>query len=228
MEKPTYVLVHGAWGGAWCWRDLAKVFDARGVRFLTLDLPSSRGGASPTTDLSDDARSLALVANTGSPVTLVGHSYGGAVITEAAPHIEHLKGLIYIAALVPDAGESATDVSRLVRARTQLDSAIKLDGEILSLKSELVPSALYGQCSKEVKEWATSKLSTQTLASFRQARTAVSTPAPRRYIRCSDDHAVDPSLQALMAGRCDESIEIYSDHSPFLSHPEELADVLLD
>ena len=228
MSTPTLVLVHGAWGGAWCWRDLIQVLDDKRVPYLTLDLASSRVGASITTDLSDDARALVAASNIGAPVVLVGHSYGGAVISEAAHRIERLEGLVYIAALIPEIGESATDCSRRVRVRTELDSAIRLDGEILKLEPDLVPSALYGRCTKSNQDWATSMLSTQTLASFRQVRSGPDCAAPSLYIRCLDDRAVDPSLQELLSIDCDETVDMDSDHSPFLSNPQRLAELLIE
>lgn len=226
MPSPTFILVHGAWSGAWCWRDLIKELDRRGVPWRAMDLPSSRPGAPAATNLTDDANAVAACATEG-PVVLVGHSYGGAVITEVAPLVAGLASLIYIAALVPDAGESATDVARTVQVRTELDRAIEFDGDVLRLNAELAPSALYGQCSPEDQRWATAQLTTQTLSSFRSARTSAAVAVPSRYIKCLSDHAVDPSLQSVLAARCDELVELESDHSPFLSHPSELADALL-
>ena len=91
MNETTYILVHGAWGGAWCWRDVGVELTARGVQWTVLDLPSSTHGAHPNTYLSDDAREVIEVAKLDGPVVLVGHSYGGAVITEAAEQIPNLE-----------------------------------------------------------------------------------------------------------------------------------------
>jgi pimeloyl-ACP methyl ester carboxylesterase len=157
----------------------------------------------------------------------VGHSYAGAVITQAAPLVDRLDSLFYIAATVPEIGQSHSDTARLVRVRTEMDSAIHLDGDILRLDLESAALALYQESSPELREWAKSRLSTQTLASFRGARTAASVDVPTRYVLCRHDHALDPSLQELVSNRCDEVIEIDSDHCPFLSHTEELADILV-
>lgn len=178
-------------------------------------------------DLAADAAVVVAAASTGGPVILVGHSYGGAVITEAAPSIAILKRLIYIAALVPEIGQSATDTSRLVRVRTELDSAIEVDGPLLRLNREPAALALYQDSTSEIREWASSQLSTQTLASFRSVRSAAPVGAFSRFVLCRHDQAIDPSLQELLAGLCDEVLEINSDHSPFLSHPVELCEALL-
>ncbi|MFZ1063483.1 MAG: alpha/beta fold hydrolase [Acidimicrobiales bacterium] len=228
MENPVFVLVHGAWGGSWCWRDLVALFTERHVDVHCVDLPSSRVGATASVGLEDDVRELARATSGLERVVLVGHSYGGVVITEAAPRIESIERLVYVAALVPLVGESATDVSRVVRVRTELDDAIEVDGDHLRLNNERAGSALYGECSPETRQWAVSQLSTQTIASFRSPRTSLATGRPTFYIKCRNDRAIDPGLQKVLATRCDEHLELASDHSPFLSHPQELLHALLD
>ncbi|MBW4077746.1 MAG: alpha/beta hydrolase [Acidobacteria bacterium] len=228
MSSPIFVLVHGGWAGAWCWRDLTRVLDARGATWRALDLPSSQVGTSATTDLRDDASSVVEVTRGAGPVLLVGHSYGGSVITEAAPDIEDLRGLIYVAALLPQRGESSTDASRAAKARTRLDEAIYVDGEILRLRPDIARDALYNDCDAELAQWALDHLSTQTLASFRSVRTSVDLDVRTRYITCSEDRAIDPATQSIMADRCDDVTVLSSGHSPFLSQPVALADALLN
>jgi pimeloyl-ACP methyl ester carboxylesterase len=228
VTRPIYLLVHGAWGGAWCWDEVVKELNSRGAAWRTVNLPSSQIGIDPTSNLDDDAKVVADAANgIDASVILVGHSYAGAVITQAAPLVDRLDSLFYIAATVPEIGQSHSDTARLVRVRTEMDSAIHLDGDILRLDLEPAALALYQESTPELREWAKSRLSTQTLASFRGARTAASVNVPTRYVLCRHDHALDPSLQELVSNRCDEVIEIESDHCPFLSHTEELADILV-
>jgi len=228
VTQPILLLVHGAWGGAWCWDEVVKELDTRGAAWRTVDLPSSQIGIDPTSDLDADAKVVANAANgVDAPVILVGHSYAGAVITQAAPLVNRLDGLFYIAATVPEIGQSHSDTARLVRVRTEMDRAIHLDGDILRLDLEPATLALYQESTLELREWAKSRLSTQTLASFRGARTAASVDVSTRYVLCRNDHALDPSLQELVSQRCDEVVEIDSDHCPFLSHAEELVDILV-
>jgi len=228
VNRPTYILVHGAWGGAWCWEKFTKDLDARGAQWRTLDLPSSQLDGDPNSDLAADAAVVIEVANeVEGPVVLVGHSYAGAVITEAAPLVRSLKGLFYIAATVPDIGQSHSDTARLVRARTEMDSAVHVDGLLLRLDVDAAALALYQDCTPELREWAKSHLSIQTLASFRGVRTSPSVDVPSRYVLCRQDQALDSTLQELVSQRCSEVIEIDSDHSPFLSHSEQLAEILV-
>jgi len=160
-------------------------------------------------------------------VVLVGHSYGGTVITEAAPGVAGLECLIYIAALIPLVGESTTDAVQSVKVRTRLDDAIRVQGQLLVLDEQLAPNALYNDCTKDDASRAVKQLTTQTLQSFRNVRTQHSVEATSVYIACANDRAVDPDVQALMASRCNEILTLKSDHSPFLSHPKLLADALL-
>ena len=148
MEESTYVLVHGAWGGAWCWDEFTKDLDGRSVRWRAVDLPSSRVGSDPLSDLAADAAIVTAAASAvEGPVILVGHSYAGAVITEAASHVPNLESLFYIAATVPEVGQSHSGTARLVRVRTLMDSAIRVEGPLLLLDMEIAPLALYQESS---------------------------------------------------------------------------------
>ena len=148
------------------------------------------------------------------------------VATEVAPSIAHLERIIYIAALVPNVGQSATDTSREVRVRTLLDEAIEVDGDYLRLRAPLARAALYDDCTTEVADWAIAQLSSQTIASFRSPRTSTTSNTASLYIKCEKDHAIDPSLQDIMAARCDDVATLCSGHCPFLSTPSDLCDLL--
>ena len=227
MTNPAYLLVHGAWGGAWCWNEVTPHLDHRGITWRAVDLPSSRVGADPGSDLAVDAAVVVEAANAlDCPVVLVGHSYAGSVITEAAPGVPKLAGLFFIAATVPEVGQSHSDVARLVAVRTAMDDAIRLDGDILRLDVDAAAMALYHESTPELREWATARLSTQTLASFRGARTSGTVDVTSRYVLCQHDRALDPSLQELVSQRCDEVVALASDHCPFLSHSEALTDLM--
>lgn len=226
MTDATYVLVHGAWGGPWCWRDLTRELDERNLSWRAVDLPSAQAGGDPLADLDQDAAVAAAACEGFANVVLVAHSYGGAVVGEAQHFVGELSRVVYVAALVPALGESATDVSRLVRVRTRLDEAMSLDGPILRLDPAIALDALYHDCDEATQSWAINQLSTQTLASFRSPRRGVAVPIATRYVLCRDDRAIDPSLQEFLAGRCDERVELASGHSPFFSHPRELADLI--
>ena len=222
------ILVHGAWGGAWCWRDLTHQLDERHQAWLAVDLPSSRHGAPATTSLYDDADEVVQTSRFAESVVLVAHSYGGAVALEAASRIPNLERIVFVAALVPNVGHTPTQASRETKVRTLLDDAIEVDGDYLRLNPNRAPLALYNTCGPSIAQWATEHLSSQTIASFRSPRTATQLHLPTTYVRCNDDRAMDPTLQDVFASRCDRVVSIESDHSPMLSQPAALAALLLD
>jgi pimeloyl-ACP methyl ester carboxylesterase len=227
MTRPTYLLIHGAWGGSWCWRDLVAEFERRGVAWAVVDLPSSIYGVDAATDLTDDVATVLALGEQLESVLIVAHSYGGVVATESADAMTNLKGIIYVSALIPLPGAGATSTVRELPIMTKLDEAIEVDGGYFRLNPEIAPFAIYNSCSPEVAEWATRMLSTQTRASFSSLRTAPQCTVPTLYVKCSLDHAVDPQLQDLMATRCDEAITLESDHSPMLSQPVNLCHTVL-
>ncbi|MFI5921995.1 esterase/lipase family protein [Streptomyces anulatus] len=104
-DKPAIVLVHGFWGGAAHWAKVITELHRRGFGSL-------HAVENPLTSLADDAeRTRKMVRQIDGPVVLVGHSYGGAVITEAGD-LPNVTGLVYIAAFAPDAGESPGQISQ--------------------------------------------------------------------------------------------------------------------
>ena len=102
--KPTIVLVHGAFADASGWNGVVAKLEAGGYRVIA--------AANPLRGLKSDAESVsALVKSIDGPVILVGHSYGGEVITEAANGKSNVTALVYVAGFLPDAGESALSLS---------------------------------------------------------------------------------------------------------------------
>jgi len=102
-NKPNIVLVHGFWGGAAHWAKVIVELNCRGYDSL-------HAVENPLTSISDDAeRTQKMIKQIDAPVLLVGHSYGGAVIT-AAGDLPNVVGLVYVAAFAPDAGESLAQI----------------------------------------------------------------------------------------------------------------------
>jgi pimeloyl-ACP methyl ester carboxylesterase len=103
-ENPTIVLVHGAFADSTAWNPVISRLAAQGVDAIAV--------ANPLRSLEGDAQYVRDVVNgVGGPVILVGHSYGGLVITEAATGLDPVRALVYVAAFVPDHGESAFSLS---------------------------------------------------------------------------------------------------------------------
>ena len=107
-EPVTVVLVHGAWHGAWCWDEVAERLTADGTPVVAVDSPSVAAGG----DMYDDARNVReAIAAAGGETVVVGHSYGGVVITEAAAGAQGVRHLLYLTAFMLDAGESLATIT---------------------------------------------------------------------------------------------------------------------
>ena len=232
----TVVLVHGAWHGAWCWERVLAELGRRGVATLAVDLPGHGADRGPLGDLHDDAaRVRAVLDEVAGPVVLVGHSYGGAVITEAGEH-PGVAHLVYLCAFALDAGEScatagvgeggAARISHEGRPHLGAGFVRSPDGTV-TLAPDVAGECLYNDCDAETVAWALARLGPQPIATLRQEPRAVSwRTRPSTYVVCADDLAIHPDLQRLLARRCTTSFEWQSGHSPFLSRPELVAGLL--
>ncbi len=225
------VLVHGAWHGAWCWATFQAELDRRGITSYAIDLPGHGTSLEPLGGLYHDAAHLAATLDhlDLTDAVLVGHSYGGAVITQAATGRSDLAHLVYVAAFALDAGESVMGTLRsLDRHDVDLSAAMQFhDDGTSTLDPELAAAALYGSCSPEAVAAALPRLTPQPSATMTEDVAG----APRdtitsTYVRCLQDRAIHPEHQAVFAARCTANVELDTDHSPFVSMPTALADIV--
>jgi len=238
----TIVLVHGAWHGGWCFEPVLQVLDDAGLDAIALDLPGhAENDTAPVGDLRTDAahvtRALDELDREGrGEVVLLGHSYGGAVITEVGIH-RVVRELVYLAAFALDLGESCASVApddpgvaAISHAgRPNLGHAfVAGDDATVTLTRDGAAACLYNGVDAAATEWALDRLSPQSFAALTQSPTNVAwRERPATYITCTEDLAVHPDLQRLMARRCGTSVEWPVGHSPFLSDPVLVADLLI-
>ena len=225
------VLVHGAWHGAWCWASLQAELDRRGIASIAIDLPGHGSSVFPLGGLRHDADHLTATLDhlDLEDAVLVGHSYGGAVITQAATGRDDLAHLVYIAAFALDHTESVNGALRsFERREVALAGAIQMaDNDCTTLDADAAAEALYGSCPPGVIAAALPRLSPQPIATMTEAIAgSPRTSLPSTYLRCLQDEAVHPDHQAVMAARCTDHVDIDTDHSPFISAVTEVADVL--
>ncbi len=225
----TIVLVHGAWHGAWCWAKQQAELGRRGLTSLAVDLPGHGASTLPLGDLYGDAQHVAdVLTNVPGEVVLVGHSYGGAVITEAAAAAPNVSHLVYLTAFCIDQGETLRAAAAASPTRADLNHAMRiLDEGTAVLDATIAVGALYGGCDPNEVAAALPRLGPQLLASFAQPlRTASWKHTPSTYIACTEDRAITIELQRQMAARCRQVVDLPAGHSPFLSMPDKVADVL--
>lgn len=220
---PSLVLVHGAWHGPWVWERL--IAEMPGVTVRTVTLTST--GPDPTMlgDLYADARAVrAVVDKIDGPVVVCGHSYGGIPMTEALRDAEHVVGLVYISAWVPDAGETPMGVPGGGPVPDWQEFHPD-EGYTVALRPREV---FYGDVDDGAAAEAVARLHRyQALAPFGQVLTHAAWRATRSlYVICEQDRAVPTSVQEVMALRCAATARLPSSHSPFLSCPAEVAALL--
>jgi pimeloyl-ACP methyl ester carboxylesterase len=240
MSKyPTVIFVHGAWHGAWSWAPLQAKLDKIGVPSIAVDLPGHSTNTQQFTDMHGDARYVAQVAaNIGGDIILVGHSYGGGVIGQAAAQLRgnataNVVHLVYMAAFVLDVGESvgglAAELAKQSPVESNMLGSAMIPGPdgLLLLDPVGAVDALYNECSKKMTKAAIARLSPQPAITFSQPTNGAPWKLiPSTYVVCEKDNAVHPEHQRLMAARCSKVISISADHSPFMCMPKESAKII--
>lgn len=212
MDRGNLLLVHGAWHGSWCWDLLVPELAARGWTPSVVDLPSASG--SPAAGVREDAQVVreAIDALDGR-VTVLAHSYAGVPVGEAAQDADRL---VYLAAHLLEPGESVV---------SPLGGAWYEPGTKLLDVPEPARGMLFADVPEERATWAVERLRPQSARSFEEQVTAAAwQTVPTTSIVCAEDVA----LPALFADRlrAHGALELPGSHSPFLSRPAQLADLI--
>jgi len=210
------VLVHGLYHVPAHFDAVAASLRAAGGRVVVPEL--HRGSLTADTAVVQEA-----VDGLGEPPVVLGHSYGGSVITG----LRGVRHLVYLAAFVPDAGESAASLGGGSPALR--DAILPAPGGATRLDPAGAAHAFYGDCPAPYAARATGLLRTQGPGHGwgvpeRQAWRVT----PSTYIVCALDRAVDPALQRRLATRCTHVQEWPTGHCPFTGRPELLVALLND
>jgi pimeloyl-ACP methyl ester carboxylesterase len=232
------VLVHGAFVGAWSWEPLVGPLEAAGHTVETFDLPGSGEDRTPLAEVTLDAyadRVCAVLGERPEPAVLVASSMGGMAATQAAVRCpERVAAIIYVAAFVPQDGQSLIDLTRLPEGEDdQVQANLVVDGDppVATMPAAAARQAIYGCCDDDLVEWAIGRRGPQAVAPFGEPA-AIPEGAfddiPRSYVLCKRDRAIPPPLQRLMLERagCSGVVELDTDHVPQLSATAELAEVV--
>ncbi|MDF0488510.1 alpha/beta hydrolase [Sphingomonas sp. H39-1-10] len=222
-DLPTIVLVHGAWADGSSWSRVIRLIQQKGFPVRAVQLPLTGLGDDSTTT----RRALADIVG---PIVLVGHSWGGSVITEVGLDADaDVKALVYIAAFANDAGQSGSDLLAPYPTPGVM-GAIRPYGEgfLLITDAGMADVIAHDLPATETKALAAIQRPLAT-SSFGDR---VSTPAwrslPSWYVVAQDDRAISPQMQRDFATRMGAQItELASSHMVVLSHPGEVTDVIL-
>jgi pimeloyl-ACP methyl ester carboxylesterase len=215
----TIVLTHGAFHGSWCFEPLVAELEARGASTALVELP--------LTDLTEDAAAVTAVLDSiDGPVILLGHSYGGAVVTVAGNH-PSVERLVYLAALGPDAGELGSGGPMTIGE--QFLTTMRVDDNGLPfIDPEFAAQVFYPDINPaDAARWA-KKLRSGNTGGNVIVEKAAWRSTPSTYVVCTDDPILLVDGQRAVAERMGaDVVEMPGDHSPMVARPAELADILV-
>jgi pimeloyl-ACP methyl ester carboxylesterase len=220
-EVRNVLLVHGAWADGSSWSKVIPLLEAKGLHVVAVQIP--------LTSFADDvAATQRAIALEDGPVLLVGHSYGGAVITEAG-NDPKVAGLVYVSAVAPDQGESALGLISSVP--TPIGSELRPDKNGFL---KLTPKGVAEDFAQDLspKEIAV-VTATQVPVSVTAMKGEITPPAwkskPSWYIIAEHDRAISPDLEASLAKKIGATTTtVSSSHVIMLAQPSKVASVIVD
>jgi pimeloyl-ACP methyl ester carboxylesterase len=222
---PTLIFVHGACvrDGAWWWGRMAGPLAVHGIETVAVPLPSCGEVGERLGDLHDDADACRrAIAGVDGPVALLGHSYGGMVITEAGVD-DRVARLLYLTSVMPDTGESQAEMTGSEPA-PWIDPG---DDGTIGVHPGLIRERFLQDCDEEATEGALSRLTRQSAVPFGQAPREIGwRRRPATYIVCTEDLATPADVQRRRVRGGARVVEFEAGHHPFLSRPEALARTL--
>jgi pimeloyl-ACP methyl ester carboxylesterase len=220
-EEMNVLLVHGAWADGSCWAKVIPLLQAKGLRVTAAQIP--------LTSLEDDvAVTRRLLSTISAPTILVGHSYGGAVITAAGGDNPNVKGLVYITAFGLDEGESLASLSQQGPVPAGA-SAVEPDAHgFLWINRARFHDAFAADATEAEAAVMAVVQKPLGVASF---TASCGVPAwktvPSWYLQCTDDQMIPPPAQGFMAERMGATVRgVAASHAVFMAHPGDVADII--
>jgi pimeloyl-ACP methyl ester carboxylesterase len=219
--KTTVVLVHGAFADGSSWDKVVPLLQAKGLDVVSVQ--------NPLTSLADDvaATRRVLDAQTG-PVVLVGHSWGGAVISEVGNHAR-VKSLVYVAAFAPSEGQSVSELGKDYPTPPGFNFLVQDKEGFLTLSLE----GMSRHFAQDLPA-ATTRLMTATQGPIRassfdeKVTTAAWKTRPSWFVLTQQDHMIEPALQKAMAEKISAHVvNVPTSHVPQLSRPAQVADAIV-
>ena len=220
IAAATVVLVHGAFADGSSWDKVIERLHGQSIDVVAVQ--------SPSTSLEDDvAATKRAIMSIKGPVILVGHSWGGAVITEAGTDAK-VKGLVYVAAFAPDAGMSVNDLGKGARPLPwQSTAQVSSDGYMTLPADSIVRNFAPDLPAYEAKVIASTQAPIAVRSFDEKLPVAAWHERPTWYLITKDDRMIAPGVQRAMAAKIHAHVtEVASSHVAMLSHPDEVAAVI--
>lgn len=220
-DQPTLVFVHGGFHRSWVWEAVLDQLTPRGWRMKTVDLPSVAPEDKPRAGMHADAEAIhQLLERTNGPQIVVAHSYGAIPVTQVAHELPQVRHIIYVAAFQLDVGESLLGVFG-----GRIPPWLIVNGD--SATADRAIEVFYNDVEPRTAAWAQSRLLPSTFAAFTEPVTAAAwRHVPSTYVFCECDQSGVGYWQETMARRADRIERLPAGHSPMLSQPRALADIV--
>ena len=237
LRAPTLVLVHGSWHTGRCWSRVQKELTAAGIRSIAPTLTGHRPSDDRLRVTHDDyvASVIGALEDAGGPAVLVGHSFGGSVISRVAElRPERCQGLVYCSAFVPRDGESVADSLPAEFIQFLEQAAAARDDRAIELPDSALRDGFANTADEETLARLRALLVPEPYAPIIDKLALpgfASLPIPMVYISCRDDRTMPPgTFHPGQSSRLAEPtvIEIDGDHESLFTAPERLADALLE
>jgi pimeloyl-ACP methyl ester carboxylesterase len=220
-SKMNIVLVHGAWVDGSTWSGVMSILQKAGYKVIAVQLPLH----SLADDVATTKRAIDVI---GGPVILVGHSYGGEVISNAAYNNPNVKGLVYVAAFAPDEGQAMTkfvDPSKFPKGAFIVDNAgfgyinQTLFHDVFAQDVDPTQANILAYAQKPFN-----------MSTFEQKSGPPTwKQLPTWYQVSADDRAIPPDVQRMFAKQMNATtISLPTSHASYVSHPNEVAQLILD
>src|ERR1700678_2260357 len=221
--KPAIVLVHGAFADASGWQKIILALEEKGFSVTAVQVPLR--------SLADDvATTVRALQSQKGDVVLVGHSYGGAIITGAGAASANVKALVYVSAFAPDQGEALGPLIES-KAPSSLTPAIVPDsaGFLYIDRTKFRDVFAADVSDSEAAVMAATQKPISSAIFGEPSGAAAWKTIPSWYIVARQDHAINPDLERFFATRMKAtSVELDSSHVPFISHPAEVVKIIED
>ena len=216
----SIVLVHGGFVDGSGWEDVYRILKKDGYRVSVVQ--------NPTTSLADDvAVTKRVIAEQKGPVILVGHSYGGAVITEAG-NDPKVTGLVYITAFAPDRGESVASLIKDPPPGAPVPPILPPTDGFLALDKTQFAASFAADVAPEKADFMANSQVPWGVAALSGAITEPAWKAkPSWYMVATDDRMIPPAAQRLMSKRAGSSVvEVKGSHAIYVSQPKPVAELI--
>jgi pimeloyl-ACP methyl ester carboxylesterase len=230
----VFILVHGAWHGGWCWREVAERLADAGHDAVALDLPGHGTNTTPAAGCTFGSYASAVrdaVLASPVPPVLVGHSFGGLVRHVAQRDPGAIRAVAYISAVLPPSGTTGADGVQGLQPEYLSGFVWAPDRSTVTMPADVARTYLYNECPADVAREAASRLIPEPVGPFLEpldVDVMALRGVPQFYVECLRDRAVPLSVQRATRNGGDFRgvLEIDTDHSPFLSAAADLTETL--